>query len=394
MALASLLWTPAALSEMASLTIAPSSYVDPVILQQQLSNQPELADITTGVLMSRSNSWHDEKLTQTDIVDLSWADAVEGCDRDLLHPLRTDKLPAPLSLSTIREDYPANALLPCAIGHTVSSQIIIASQAQMHGLPAPAIGADLFDIDTYPGQRALQPSPRYLAERALLASGIASDSIYSTLAYPARAWPIIESALNSLRNRIVWVANDQQAINAVSEGRASFAMVGSHSLLSSAATDAANSWMPIWHQALQEIRFWAIPRSTDHFNAAWSVLSTLSQPVVNGRYSTARGHAPARLSALQLVAMRHRSLLATDADNRHGAVLTHSSWWRNHGTIYQQLFADWLARNEPYRDRSKPSRDHTTPLMQVAQGHQPRQSIPHPAPGASARHASGLAGHN
>lgn len=258
--------------------------------------------------------------------------------------LPVHRLPAALSLSSVRDDYLPDSLRPCSIGHTISSSIIIANVAS--DLPPPSILGDFFDPGSYPGQRALQRTPRGLAERALLANGVAEAQLYKLLSQPALAWPIIESALNGLHNQIGWVDNDQIAIEAVASGRASFAMVSGASAARYAAHYGQANWQPLWDQALYQIHSWAIPASSTRQAAAWQLIQQLATPQINGRYATAAGNGPARLSAVSLVNIAYQQLLPSHPDNMRKLVLQNDQWWHRNGAEYEARFRAWQSQHE------------------------------------------------
>ena len=324
-------------------------------LKNQLKNFPDVVFTETQLRISS------DKLPAGDIIDIDISTAQDACDRGDLFLLPVSRLPAPLDLSTVRDDYLPNSLMPCAVGHTISSSVIISNTS--FSAPRPTILADFFDIDAFPGRRALQKTPRGIAERALLAHGVSADEVYSALDNPRRAWPIIENALDSLRGQITWIENDHMAIRAIDKGRASFAVISSQAGIRYALSHGDARWNIVWDQALYQIHTWAIPSSSQNQAAAWSLIQHLAHPQVNGRYSTAAGNGPARISALSLVNAAYQPHLPGYADNAANLVLQNDQWWVKNGARYQERFNDWLARTQARRTSAEPARP-SDPLAQ------------------------------
>jgi putative spermidine/putrescine transport system substrate-binding protein len=316
-----------------SLVVRHSSAIHLQALKSQLQDFPNTVFIEAQLRPDGAD------LPVGDVIDIDSATAHKACDAGELFLLPVSQLPAALDLSSVREDYLPDTLLPCAVGHTISSSVIV--HRPVTGETPPAILGDFFDTSTFPGPRALTRSVRAVAERALLANGIDAEQLYPTLEQPARAWPIIQHALDSLRGHIYWVEDDTMAIRAMKSQQARFAIVSGHSAVRHAATGGGADWDIIWNQALYQLHMWAIPASTGNQVEAWSLIQQMSTPQINGRYSTSAGNGPVRRSAMSLVGASYQPLLP-GSNNTDDLVLRNDQWWENHQQHYQALFEDWL----------------------------------------------------
>ncbi len=323
---------------------------------QTLKNQ--LQKVSNTVFIAADRRREPADLPIGDVIDIDSASVHRACEEGELFLLPVSQLPASLDLASVRDDYLPGTLSPCGVGHTLSSSVI--AYRRTHGEPQPAILGDFFDLEAFPGLRAMRRSPRGIAERALLAYGIAADQLYPTLQQPDKAWPIIEHALNSLRDQIHWVENDQLAILAMETMPLRFAVISGQMAARHSALRGAANWQILWDQALYQLHMWAIPVSTRNQSAAWSLIQQLSEPQINGRYATSAGNGPARRSAMSLVSAEYQKLLPGYANNASTLVLQNDQWWANNQARYQLLFDRWM-KNQPTNRNTSDSANHMSP---------------------------------
>src|SRR5690606_9515706 len=83
----------------------------------------------------------------------------------------------------------------------------------------PSTIQDLFDLEQFPGKRALRKRPQVNLEWALLADGVKPDEVYSTLSTPEgqeRAF----AKLDTIKDQVVWFDSWSQAPQLLNDGGA------------------------------------------------------------------------------------------------------------------------------------------------------------------------------
>ena len=118
-----------------------------------------------------------------DVVDLTQADSLRACNEGLLEDISDITLPDGADGTGFREDFVEGALNPCGVGVIVWATAF-AYSGSAFGESPPSTIADFFDVDAYPGPRAIRDDPTVIMEWALMADGVARDDVYSTLETP------------------------------------------------------------------------------------------------------------------------------------------------------------------------------------------------------------------
>ena len=180
-----------------------------------------------------------------DVVELGLHDAINRCDDGELMYLP----PGLAGVEDAIEDFVPNALQPCAIGQLMwSTMIAFDVGGSHHGQQQPGRIDDFFNTDAFPGGRAIKNSPRALMEWALVSSGIPPDRVYEVLSDTDSAWELVEKQLQRIEDHIVWVENDEQALQYLKSNVVVFAPVSSSLVLREALTGSETS--VIWDSSL------------------------------------------------------------------------------------------------------------------------------------------------
>ena len=274
----------------------------------------------------------DMKSNNADVVEMELHEAIDACDSGELALLP----------GTDIGDFVPNALQPCALGQYLWSTVFAYDRGAFKPSDQPSLINDFFNVGHYPGGRAVHRSPRVLSEWALLAAGIPGADVYDVLDEPDLAWQVIERALESIKHSIVWVDNDDQAINLLQNGTVSFAMVGSDTLLR-AVLAGANDLNPVWDGSVNQMSLWAIPAKSAHPELAWQFVRYATSVDATRRFSTVSGYGPARFSSLEQMRTAFHRYLPSDRSNLGNVVWGNSGWWRGRGKSLDMHFVNWLS---------------------------------------------------
>jgi putative spermidine/putrescine transport system substrate-binding protein len=284
-----------------------------------------------------------------DVVDLDLAEAVTACDAELLEPIDPSMLPVGSNGKHAAADFVAGALGPCWVGSVVYSQIAIYaprafSEAQQ---TAPTRAADFFDLDSFPGMRALRDSgPEYNLPFALLADGATPYEVYSLLESEegiARAF----AKLDSIKNNLSWWQRPNEPIDMLADG-----VVVMATALNGRAFDAQNANADIailWDAQLYGLDVFGIIKGTPareralEFVAFATSTAPLADMASRVPYGPARRSANAAVGPNPITNQHMREHLPTAVENFNNALLIDHTWWSENGAPLQGRWDTWRA---------------------------------------------------
>ena len=282
-----------------------------------------------------------------DVVDLELPDAVAACHKGLLEPIDARVLPNGLNGAPASHDFVEGAIGPCWIGSVVYSQVIAYDPRRFAG-KEPTSLADFFDLQKFPGPRALRrTSPKLNLEMALLADGVRPDDIYPTLSTPqgvARAL----AKLDSVRSALVWSTPGDPPAQMVAGGRAAFSTILDGDVFD-AATHAGRLSV-IWDRQLYELDVFVIPKGDSKRAMAMDFIRFATQADNLAGVAGWVPYGPARASALPYVRNNPELNLAmtpylpTTPEHFATAFAVDDEWWRLHGADLAARWQAWLAK--------------------------------------------------
>src|SRR5690606_28448627 len=118
-----------------------------------------------------------------DLVDVEAADSLRLCDEGLAMPVDADTQLAPAPDGTLASvDFGPMLVSECFIPQIVFSTTFgYRTDMVPEGVEPPTDACAVFDLDTYPGRRALNRRPVGNMEWALLCDGVPYDEVYDML---------------------------------------------------------------------------------------------------------------------------------------------------------------------------------------------------------------------
>ena len=283
------------------------------------------------------------KRSPFDVIDLS-ASALDALCRDGLLD-RIDKAslgPGPDGQSAA-EDFLDGALPACGVA-SVAWSTAIAFDRKALAKTAPTKIADLLDTRRFPGKRALPNGPRYTLELALLADGVAPESIYVELGTPSgldRAF----QALDNIKPHILWWDKAEEPIGWLIEKKVVMAASYSNRLFRAAIGNKRIA--VLWSGQIYDLDLWAIPKRAANKKLAKQFIAFATEPARLAAQAELIAYGPMRKSAVALVG-RHPEIdiemkpyLPTTPENFSLALKFDEAWWTEHGGEIGKRFKTW-----------------------------------------------------
>ena len=296
------------------------------------------------------------KAEKWDLIEVDVRTAQRGCADGWLSEVGVADLPAGVEGDSPGDDYLPGAMMPCAVASAAWAAVAVYdTRAEFD--EAPRRVADLFDLERFPGKRALPRQAPYLLELALLADGIAPDAVYKTLATPSGADRAF-ARLSSIRHAIAWWGDAARALDAFPARPSSgadevvMALAFNGRVFTSAVREQPGLRI-LWDGQIYRFNYWAIPESAPNKRIARDLLRHVSLPERQARVAQLFPYGPVRRSALPLV-RQHAEIKIDMADfvptmpgNMRGALRFEAQWWDQNGAALKERFADWLKLPTP-----------------------------------------------
>ncbi|MCS6933125.1 MAG: extracellular solute-binding protein [Acetobacteraceae bacterium] len=204
----------------------------------------------------------------------------------------------------------------------------------------PATYAEFWDVQRFPGRRALRMGARMTLEIALLSDGVPAAEVYRVLATPEgqrRAF----ARLDSLRPHLMFWRGGQQPFDWVGSGEVAYAVgfVGR-------AANAMRAGQPLalrWDTLLYAYDYWAVVRGSPHRDAAMRLIAHLTAEEPLRELARVWPINPVTAAVARDPAIRAANpLMMTNFTDRGVHIST--EFWLDHGTDLEQRFTAWLNR--------------------------------------------------
>jgi len=285
-----------------------------------------------------------------DLVDVEAADAIRLCDEGLAMPVDHDTLLAPGDDgSTPTEDFGDMIVSECFIPQIVFSTTFgYRTDMVPDGVEPPSSACDVFDLETYPGKRALNRQPIANMEWALLCDGVAYEDVYDLLETDegvARAF----AKLGTIKEETIWWTASSEPPQLLADGEI-FMGSAYNGRLFSAIEEQGQPIGMAWEWQMFDLDGWVIPEGLAPERLArvqdFVKFATDTQRLADQAKYISYG--PARASSAPLVST-HAELgiemgphMPTDPANSEYTFVNNYAWWADNRDDLDAKFQAWL----------------------------------------------------
>lgn len=283
-----------------------------------------------------------------DVIDMLEPVAISGCETGRLQELNAARI-IEADRRGIDADFHPTRLRRCAIPQNVFATVIAYDDRAFPGVK-PSSVEDFFDVERFPGKRAIAKSPDGILEWALMAEGVPPAQVYDLLSTD-RGLRLAFRQLEELRGHIIWWQDAGAPPALLSEGRAVMAS-GYNGRFFAAAQEHDAPISVIWDGRLIGTDVWSVPSGTDRPEDARRFLRFASRPETMARLAERIPYGPARKSAMARVGLNPGTgiPMRDHLPNapQHGArqLVSDSPWYSHTREMRQRRFEDWLARGK------------------------------------------------
>jgi len=287
-----------------------------------------------------------------DLVDVEAADAIRLCDEGLAMEYDPDELLAEAPDGTpASDDFGDMIVSDCFIPQIVFSTTFgYRTDMVPEGVDPPTGACDVFDLETYPGKRALNKQPVANMEWALLCDGVAYEDVYDVLETEegqAQAF----AKLDTIKDQTIWWSAAAETPQLLADGEV---FMGStyNGRLFAAIEEQDQPIGMAWDWQMFDLDGWVIPTGLPEDRLArvkdFIYFATDTQRLADQAKYISYG--PARESSAPLVST-HAELgiemgphMPTDPGNADNTFVNNYLWWADYRDDLDAKFQAWLAQ--------------------------------------------------
>ena len=281
-----------------------------------------------------------------DVVDLIEDQAIAACKSGLLRRLDHAAIVEAAPAASLEADFTAGAFRECSIAQNAFASVIAYNEDAFPGAKPRRI-EDFFDLDAFPGNRAVERSPDAILEWALLAEGVPPSQVYDLLSTP-RGLRLAFRKLDTIRDSIIWWTDVAAATELLRNGRASMAS-GYNGRFFAAAQDRGAPIIIVWDGQVIGYEVWAISAASRNVKAAEAFIRFATAPERMARLAEKIPYGPTRQSAMERIGLdpERRVPMRLHLPNAPGhmkrALVRDSAWYAHTATLRKRRFANWLS---------------------------------------------------
>ncbi|TPE44554.1 extracellular solute-binding protein [Amaricoccus solimangrovi] len=287
-----------------------------------------------------------------DLVDVEGPDSQRLCDEGLAMEIDFDEVLAKGDDgSSPKDDFGDTLINECFIPQIVFSTTFgyRTDVAAWNG-KVPTSVCDVFDLETFPGKRALEKRPKKNLEWALLCDGVAKEDLYDVLSTPEGVDRAL-AKLATIKDQTVWWSAGAETPQLLADKEV---VIGStyNGRLFSVIAEQKQPVAMLWDYEVFDFDGWIVPADLPEDRKA-RVLNFLKFATDTQRLADQAkyiAYGPARASSQPLVST-HADLgiemapyMPTNPDNMKNYLVNNIEWWADHQDEVEAKFQAWLAQ--------------------------------------------------
>ena len=328
--------------------------------QQAAYNDPYMEMTGINIINDESSSEAVAKLRAMneagnitwDLVDVEAADGIRLCDEGLAMEIDADEVLAAAPDGTpASEDFGEAIVSDCFIPQIVFSTTFgYRTDMVPEGVEPPSGACDVFDLETYPGKRALNRNPIANMEWALLCDGVAYEDVYDMLETEegqAQAF----AKLDTIKDETIWWTAGAETPQLLADGEIFMGSTYNGRLFSVIAEQGQPVGMA-WDWQMFDLDGWVIPTGLPEDRLArvmdYLKFATDTQRLADQAKYISYG--PARASSAPLVG-DHATLgipmaehMPTEPSNAENTFYNNYLWWADYRDDLDAKFQAWLSQ--------------------------------------------------
>jgi putative spermidine/putrescine transport system substrate-binding protein len=328
--------------------------------QQNAYSEPYAAVEGTGFTWDESSNEAVAKLRAQneagnvtwDLVDVEGPDSQRLCDEGLAMEIDFDAMLAPgADGSAPSEDFGPSLINDCFIPQIVFSTTFgyRTDVAEWNGKVPEELCA-IFDLETFPGKRALEKRPKKNLEWALLCDGVAKEDLYDVLDTEEGVQQALDK-LATIKDQVVWWSAGAETPQLLADREVVFGSTYNGRLFS-VIEEQKQPVAMLWDWQVFDFDGWVVPADLpeDRLNRVMNFLYFATDTQRLADQAKWISYGPARASSQPLVG-DHAELgipmaphMPTNPDNQKNFLVDNIEWWADNQDEMESRFQVWLTQ--------------------------------------------------
>ena len=304
-------------------------YFKPYMAQTKTKMDEESWDGGVGVLRAKiqggNNNW--------DVVQVESEELVLGCEEGLYEKIDWSKLGG-------KDKFLPDAVHDCGVGAIVYNFVIGYDKDKIKD--GPKNWADFWNVQKWPGKRALRKGPKTNLEIALMADGVPFKDVYKTLKTDAGVERAFKK-LDELKPNLIWWEKGSQPPQLLASGEVAMTSAYNGRLDAANKNDKKN-FAIVWTNSLYTIDSWVIMKGSPNKAQAEQYINFVSQPEHQKDLPTKIAYGVTSKGATPLIDKAILSNLPTAPENIATAIYIDEPFWVENIDKLNQRFNAWVAR--------------------------------------------------
>lgn len=283
-----------------------------------------------------------------DVADVEYADAIRMCDDGLLEPIDLASLPAGVDGTAAADDFLPGSVTDCAVSTIVFSTIYAYDTTKFPN-GGPTTIADFFDIEKFPGKRAMRKGAKPNLEMALMGAGVPAAEVYATLATPEGVDKAF-AELDKIKKDTIWWEAGAQPPQLLADGEVVMSTAYNGRIFAAVAAEG-KPFQTVWDGQVYEYDLFVIPKGAPNKDAALDFVKFATSTQALADQAKWISYGPARKSSAPLVGLYQDGktemgpFMPTSPDNMKNALGSSYEFWVDHDAELNDRFNAWLAAN-------------------------------------------------
>jgi putative spermidine/putrescine transport system substrate-binding protein len=208
---------------------------------------------------------------------------------------------------------------------------------------APSTFADIWDVQRFPGRRAMRKLARDMIEIALRADGVkGGPDVYKVLSTPA-GWDRAFAKLDQIRKSVqVWWDSSPQSAQLLQNGEVDICPT-----FNARAQAAAQAGAPVgvsWKDGFYSQTGWCIPKGSPKGDMARRFIKFVARADRQAAFTAKLPNGPSNPEAYKHIPAALAVQLPTHPDNLKQTTRLNDEFWAKNKSMSDQRFQEWLLK--------------------------------------------------
>lgn len=286
-----------------------------------------------------------------DLVDVEGPDAQRACDEGLAVEIDVDEVLAPgADGSTPTEDFGDSLINDCYVPQIYFSTTFgyRTDVAEWNGATPDDI-CDVFDLEAFPGMRALQSSPKKNLEWALLCDGVAAGDLYDVLDEEGGVERAL-AKLDTIKDQTIWWTAGAETPQLLADKEVVMGSTYNGRLFSVIAEQNQPVAM-LWDYENFDFDGWIVPAGLEeermnrvmHFLNFATDTQRLADQAKYIAYGPARASSQPLVSTHATLGIEMAPFMPTNPENMKNYLVNNIEWWADNQDEVEAQFQNWLS---------------------------------------------------